>query len=116
MAVLDQHRPEAVGRSVAFDDERLGEVWHGKYRGRRDRLLQSGEGSRRLVRPHEPVLLEQGGQRRGDCAIVVHEFPVVPDKTEETANHAGRPRLLPVSRRLHLGGVHGDSSRRDDMS
>ena len=39
VAVLDQHRPEAVGRSVTLNDERLGEVWHGEYWGRGDCLF-----------------------------------------------------------------------------
>jgi hypothetical protein len=50
VAVLDEHDAETVRRRVAFDDEELGEVRHGKDGGRGDCDLECCE-RRPLRRP-----------------------------------------------------------------
>ena len=54
--LLDEHRPKAVGRGIAFDDEWLGEVWQRQDWGRRDHGLKHLEG-RIVVVPAKPLFL-----------------------------------------------------------
>jgi len=57
--LLDEHRPEAVGRGIAFNDEWLGEVWQRQDWARRDCGLEHLEGHGVVVVLAEPLFLHE---------------------------------------------------------
>jgi len=116
VSVLNQHRPEAVGRRVALHHERLGEIGHGQHRGRGHRSLEVLERRSSLCVPGEALLFEQAGERCRHGAIVVDEFAVIPRQAEETPHRLRRARHRPVVYGLYLGRVRGHASRRDHVA
>ena len=77
VALLDEDHAQAVRRSVAFDDERLGEVRHGEDRSGGDSRLEGVEGRCCRVGPLETILLKEGSQGSDDGPEVVDEFAIV---------------------------------------
>jgi hypothetical protein len=93
---LDQDRPEAVGGHITLDDEALGEVRHGEDWGSGDGALEGLERRLFLGATSKAILLEQGGERRDDGAIIVDEFAVVPGQAEEPAHRPSRSLHWPI--------------------
>jgi hypothetical protein len=101
VALLDQDHLEAVGGRIALDDEALGEVRHGEDRGSSDGALEGLERCLCLGAPSEAILLEQGGERRGDGAIIVDEFAVTRNprtaRTDRGTGHSCTARTFDES-------------------
>lgn len=75
--VLDEHRPEAEGQGVAFDDKCLGKVGQHQDRGRRDCSLERLEDHGSGVILAKPLLLQECHEGCRDGAVVMDEFVVV---------------------------------------
>jgi hypothetical protein len=116
VSLLDENGPEAERRCIALDDEQLGKVGHGEYGGRRDHSLECRERRGHCVIPREAILFEERCQGRGHRAIVMHELAIVPREPEESTHSTGGARRRPIMNDLHLGQIHGDSCRGDDVA
>jgi hypothetical protein len=55
-----------------------------------DRQLKNWHGRERGMPPAERVLVEEGGERRGNSAITLDEAPVVSCQAQECANRPNR--------------------------
>jgi hypothetical protein len=107
--ILVQNGAHARPRHVAFDDERLGEVWQLQHRCRCQGRLEGVKRSHRLCCPAECLALEQLSQGSRDVVVGVNELAVVSHQAKEALHDAHGAGCRPRLDCGNLLGVHGDT-------
>jgi hypothetical protein len=114
--MLMKDGPKSCARRVAVNHELFMEIGELEHRPHGEGVLQLGKSIHGCLGPPKRLLLEQGGERCCDEAVVVDELAVVLGEAEEPAQRLDGLGLRPCLDCCYLGLVHGSAVTYDDVT